>query len=110
MPIQVESDVKFVFKDGQCFVQLNGQWIDLMKLDNISEMRTVLVAIASEAVSRSLAEPPPAASAEPVQTGPDLGGYAEQIRKSFQDQADKAQERLNDLTSLNQSATEIQGK
>lgn len=107
MSYQVESDVKLVFKDGQCFTMLSGKWIDLFKLDNVAEIRTVLLAIASETVSSPVkgASMP---SAEPVvQTGPDLDGYAEQIRKSFQDQADKAQERLEKLTNPNESPTKV---
>ena len=108
MPYQIESDIKLVFRDGQALTQLNGQWIDLLKLDTIGEVKTVLFAIASETLSKSMAEPMPTTSAQPVTEGPDLGGYAEQIRQSFQDQADKAQERLNDLANLHESATKVQ--
>ena len=104
MAYQVESDVRLVFKDGQCFVELNGKWVDLMKLDRVSEIKTVLWAIASETLSKP-SPPSVTTTAEPVQTGPDLDGYAEQIRKSFQDQADQAQERLTKLTSPHESPT-----
>ena len=115
MPIQVESDIKLVFKDGSCFVPLQDQWVDLMKLDSIAEVRTVLVAIASETLSRSMSEPANPAEAtllsdniEPVPDGPDLGGYAEKIRKSFQDTTDRAQDRLNELTNQHRSANAAQ--
>lgn len=98
---RVEADIHVTFRDGQILVPLNGQQIDLMKLDSVAEVHTVMWSMASRELEKQMVAGRPAVSSTvpmPPQEGPDLSGYAEEIRKSFQGQADKAQERLHELT------------
>ena len=106
MTCRVEATVPILFEDGRVVVNVNGQDLDLMKLDTAQEMKTALWAIASDQMFRMASvQPEPPAKLDAVQMGTDLSGdYADQIRKSFQDQADQAQERLRKLTQQNESA------
>jgi len=113
MEYTTTGSIPAVFENGKVVITVNGGQIDLMAVESMEDMRVVLSALSFEAMTRAMSQamaPPPKEEPESVELPPnpdmDIEGYAEKIRQSFQDQATKAQERLNDLASLNESANQ----
>jgi len=112
MEYSTTGAIRAVFQNGQVIVTVNGQQFDLMAVQSMEDMRVILSAISLDVMTSAMAQlmaPPIAEESDTVDMPPspetNMEGYAEQIRQSFQDQATKSQERLQELASLHENTT-----
>ena len=113
MEYKTTGSIPATFENGKVMVTVSGNQLDLMAVPTMDDMRVILSAVSMEAMAAAMAiAMTPPAPEDPSQVDmpavPDISieGYADQIRQSFQDQATKSQERLQELANLNESANQ----
>lgn len=109
MQYETEGSIPAVFKNGRVLVEVAGNTLDLMEVPSMEDMRVVLTALTVDAVTKSLTtgiQPPKTPVEQKIDQGPDLEGYADKIRQSFQEQVDKSQERLDALAGLDAATSQ----
>lgn len=94
---RIETDVHFTFENGQILCKINGQTIDLMKLDTVQEVRVAFFGMATEALGNMVSASHTANNADLLKSSPELSlTDVQQLGETFQQQYNEAKDKLRE--------------